>query len=322
MNDRSFDSLQMLIDFYRRKAIVVGQSLREPVCKLSQSNLNLEEVSDEEAKSMYDELHKAMDSLQRKLLKETLHHGQLNLWTAETDSWMNVYMMLMRRNKNSRLYIYKTSQHIKHIAVLEISYAHHYECSNQLWIRPYCFQIFESIWKITTLQASNKESYQEWKKVLSECIIKPLSPVINSYTERLCILSPVRYFMPNHHVQYQLCSHRRTLYKTQEISNAISLWSTETKSWIDVSLKLRSGGSETKLLIYDATDNLNCKSVDLSNASIYKCHKSLWNRLYCFQIYVNTNREFINLSASNLESFKSCIMSLKRVGISQPLNLN
>lgn len=315
MNDRSFDCLQMLIDFYRRKAIVVGQSLREPVCKLSQSNLKLEEVSDEEAKSIYDELHKAMASLQRKLSMDTLHHGNLNLWNDKTGSWMNVHMKLMKRNMVSRLYIYETLQHIKHIAVLDILYARLYECPKQLWIRSYCFQIYEGSGKIITFQALNKVSYQEWKKVLSVCIVKPLLVLRNCEQ-----LSDISTFKP---CASLFCE--GTIYKTPEILYTttvigdLSLWSTETESWIDVSINLRSGGSSLQLFIYDTTDNRHCESVDLSKASIYKCHKSLWNRLYCFQI-CPIDREIINLSASNLESFKACMTKLKSVRISQPPN--
>lgn len=311
MNDRSFDCLQMLIDFYRRKAIVVGQSLREPVCKLSQSNLNLEEVSDEEAKSIYDKMHKAMASLQRKLSMDTLHHGNLNLWNDKTGSWMNVHMKLMKRNMVSRLYIYETLQHIKHIAFLEITYAHLYECPNQLWIRSYCFQIYERSGKITTLQALTKVSYQEWKKVLSECINKPL-PYVEIFSEPLSDIlgyKPDVSFSPKR----TTCSAREILYTTTVIGD-LSLWSTETESWIDVSINLRSGGSSLQLFIYDTTDNRHCESVDLTKASIYKCHKSLWNRLYCFQICA-INRKIINLSASNLESFKACMTKLKSVRI-------
>lgn len=305
----------MLIDFYRRKAIVVEQSLREPVYKLSQSNLKLEEVSDEEAKSIYDELHKAMASLQRKISMDTLHHGNLNLWNDKTGSWVNVHMKLMKRNMVSRLYIYETLQHIKHIAFLEITYAHLYECPNQLWIRPYCFQIYERSGKITTLQALTKVSYQEWKKVLSECITKPIPAAGND-----CLVRGLKPMSLPVCYRRTTCTTREILYTTTVIGD-LSLWSTGTESWIDVSIKLRSGrnGSFLQLFIYDTTDNRHCESVDLTKASIYKCHKSLWNRLYCFQICA-INRKIINLSASNLESFKACMTKLKSVRISQPPN--
>lgn len=323
MNDRTFDCLQMLIDYYGRKAIVEGQPLRAPVCKSPQTNVNCDEVSDEDAKSIYDALHTAMAALQQKLSRNIMHYGNLNLWATQRDSWINVHMKLKKTITDYRLYIYETKQHFKHIAVLKLSNAHIFECPKSLWIRSYCFQIYECQGKITTLHASSKESYQKWIQVLSE--ERVTRPTAISPSIRLCnaIRKSYRCCAP-HSMHYALMngtwgSINSTVAEmcTKIIKKCISnvtiqkfdlnLWSTETDSWIHVLMQLKNTVGGPKLIFNNKTKHLKCiDEIDLSDALLYKCHKSLWNRPYCFQI-CKSKGILMNLCASNLSNFRACI---------------
>lgn len=165
INDRAFDCLKILIDFYREKGIVEGHPLREPVCK-SPSNVNLQQLSEDDIKSAYKEFHTATADLQLKISKEIIHQGDLNLWTTETDSCMKSMNAIM----GCRLYIYETMHHIKHIALIDLSQAKVYECHKSLLNREYCFQIIESMGRITNFHARNEEDYNAWITALkSQC---------------------------------------------------------------------------------------------------------------------------------------------------------
>lgn len=308
IGNRTFDSLQLLIDFYREEAIIEGN----PVCKSMESYF---ELTFEDSSSTFDELSTALADLRLKLSEDIMHEGGLDLWTPMTESWMNFHVKL---NLDSCVYIYKTMQHIKRVAVIDSSFSSIYMCPESL-CRPYSFQIITCYNRIINIRASTRAHFEEWINLLQHKGTLRNTMITRTSIRDRC--AKILYKLLKIPISFNFDSDDDSDESDEPICTiGFNLWNTATHSWARVIMKSRN----TLLGYILKIRNENGEQIDminLSRAKYYQCHKSLWNRQYCFQIY-ESNGKVSYLSASNREDYEAWISVMEHKCASKLRHMN
>lgn len=184
INNLIFDSLQELIDYYHKHPIVEEHQLAQPLpCQAFNPNsIDREQITDE--KVWVRGYYNAVDDLNKKLWNEKIHSGDLELLSEQTDYWKKVHVKLMYTTTGCRLYIYATSNHIKHMDSVEMSHTSLYKCHESLWGSRFCFQIYEIQGTAMFFRSANNKSYLAWIRALQIVCLHQLRKCRNEISVR------------------------------------------------------------------------------------------------------------------------------------------
>ncbi|XP_078252658.1 ras GTPase-activating protein 1-like isoform X2 [Rhinoraja longicauda] len=202
MGGRYYNSVEEIIEHYRKEQIVEGYYLEDPVPLLNQEQV-LEDSVD--GREIYNTIRrKPKDALYKNIVKDGY------LWKkSKNKRWKNLYFIL-EGNNSQLIYFESEKRATKPKGLIDLSVCTLYGVHDSLFGRPNCFQIvvqhFSEDQYIFYFATETPEQVQDWMKCLQAfCnnLKKPLAPASNKRLRQVSSLVlyveeahklPVKYF--------------------------------------------------------------------------------------------------------------------------------
>ncbi|XP_072923114.1 ras GTPase-activating protein 1-like isoform X2 [Hemitrygon akajei] len=178
MGGRYYNSIEEIIEHYRKEQIVEGYYLEDPVPLLNQEQVVEDSV---DGREIYNTIRrKPKDALYKNIVKDGY------LWKkSKSKRWKNLYFIL-EGNDSQLIYFESEKRATKPKGLIDLSVCTVYGVHDSLFGRPNCFQIvvqhFSEDQYIFYFAAETPEQAQDWMKCLQALcnnLKKPLAPASN-----------------------------------------------------------------------------------------------------------------------------------------------
>nr|XP_023699170.1 ras GTPase-activating protein 1-like isoform X1 [Paramormyrops kingsleyae] len=159
---RYYNSIDDVIDHYKKEQIVEGYYLKDPVPVQHQEQV----YSDEDGKAIYNTIRqKAKDSFYKNIVKK----GYLQLLKGKGKRWKPLYFIL-EGSDAQLIYFESEKRATKPKGLIDLSVCYVYGVHDSLFERPNCFQImvqhFSEEQYIFYFAGDSSEQTQDWMKCL------------------------------------------------------------------------------------------------------------------------------------------------------------
>ncbi|XP_072166602.1 ras GTPase-activating protein 1-like [Diadema setosum] len=176
MGGRYYNSLDAIVDHYKREEIIDGYKLLDPTApkKFKNQTTSTEDTSPVN----YEELRRRRSSgvgmhIMTGMADSIIKQGHLSKKSQKHKKWKTYYFVL--NSTEQHLYYFDNEARVKPRGLIDLGYASVYTVHESLFARPNCFQIVVRALndlQVFYLNAESQELEKEWVQVLRSCCSK------------------------------------------------------------------------------------------------------------------------------------------------------
>lgn len=188
MGGRYYNSLDDIIEHYRKEEIIDGHYLVVPIEPLKYRKPQLTQI--DSSPVIYEEIKRRRSSgfglhLMSGTSDSVVKQGNLSKRSQKHKKWRDYFFIL--NSTKQHLYYFDNEKRTKPRGVIDLGYASVYTVHESLFNQPNCFQIVVKVtndMEVYYLNAETQQLSEEWIEALRSCCSRAVWPTITQRTQK------------------------------------------------------------------------------------------------------------------------------------------